>query len=85
MGVSLTFESLNYVNKLRNSRDLGLISPLETEENLRKEWYYISDSIRFERSFSGYYKSKADSISVVINGKDQKLDFILNKIIITVG
>jgi hypothetical protein len=75
MGISLTFESANYVNKLRNSRDLGFISGLKTEEQLKKEWYLISDSSRFERSFSGYYKTKADSIDKVLNASSHKSIF----------
>jgi hypothetical protein len=79
MGVSLTFESLDYINKLRNSRDRGFISNLQTEEQLKKEWYLISDSLRFERSFQGYYKSKADSVEKVLNGSDRKMGFIIQR------
>jgi 4-amino-4-deoxy-L-arabinose transferase-like glycosyltransferase len=83
MGTSLTFESLKYVTKVRTANDLGYINKTQLEYKLDHEWYSISDSVRFFRSFSGYYSIKADSIQKLISdsGSKIKIKYYLNKAI----
>jgi 4-amino-4-deoxy-L-arabinose transferase-like glycosyltransferase len=63
MGCSLTFESVGFVKALTMENELGFISTACKEDILKKEWYLISDSDRFKKSFSGYYKLAVDSIN----------------------
>ena len=67
LGVSLTYEQLEYVKMTRKLGIYKIISEDEVYRRLHEEWYDISEKEKFEKSFNGYYVSKTKAMSILIN------------------
>lgn len=63
-GTSLTHEMFAYVSAHRTAAFYGLLTKEEAENIARPEWGRSSRE-QFERSFNGYYISKADSLNTL--------------------
>lgn len=65
IGLSLTHEQRSFINSVRTSVALDIISKDEGLEIEHQEWYRISEYEKFERSYNGYFrqlKSHYDSL-----------------------
>jgi len=67
LGISLTYEANRYMLALRTLRENNLISEDSLNNMLHKEIYDIDEHEKFRRSFTGYYRIEADTISKRLN------------------
>ena len=65
IGCSLTHQSITYIQALRDANSRGLIDDRELSRLHHSNWYSLSDHELFERSFNGWYLSKADSLNKI--------------------
>lgn len=67
LGMSLTFEQSKYVSSLRKLNEYCVISTDSLGYLFHKEWYNIPEYDKFQKSYSGYFSQKADSLQRLIN------------------